>query len=73
MYETSKAAQVANEMCRYDIVVLEICESRWNGAGRITPATRELLVYSGHDDGGSGFYDEQVSSKSLDQMGPCVA
>ena len=49
MYETSKAAQVANEMRRYDIAVLGICESRWNGAGRITLATGEQLVYSGHD------------------------
>ena len=51
MYETSKAAQVANEMRRYNIAVLGICESRWNGAGRITLATGEQLVYSGHDSG----------------------
>ena len=49
MYETSKAAQVANEMRRYNIAVLGICESRWNGAGRITLATGEQLVYSGHE------------------------
>ena len=49
MYEISKAAQVANEMRRYNIAVLGICESRWNGAGRITLATREQLVYSGHE------------------------
>ena len=49
MYETCKAAQVANEMRRYNIAVLGICESRWNEAGRITLATREQLVYSGHE------------------------
>ena len=48
MYETSKAAQLVNEMRRYDIAVLGICESRWNGAGRITLATGKQLVYSGH-------------------------
>ena len=49
VYETSKATQVANEMRHYNIAVLGICESRWNGAGRITLATGEQLVYSGYD------------------------
>ena len=49
MYEISKAVQVANEMRRYNIAVLGICESRWNEAGRITLATREQLVYSGDE------------------------
>ena len=72
MYETSKAAQVANEMRRYDIAVLGICESRWNGAGRITPATGELLVYSGHDNEqhthteGVAFMMSKLATKSLD-------
>ena len=49
MYEISKAAQAANEMRRYNIAVLGICESRWNGADRITLATGEQLVYSGDE------------------------
>ena len=49
MYETSKAAQVANKMRRYNIAELGICESRWNGAGRITLATGEQLGYSEHE------------------------
>ena len=43
MYDTSKA-QVANEMHYNNIAMLSICESRWNGAGRITLATGEQLV-----------------------------
>ncbi|XP_052271383.1 craniofacial development protein 2-like [Dreissena polymorpha] len=48
MYETGKAAQVANEMKRYNIQVLGICECRWNGSGLTTLATGEKIVYSGH-------------------------
>ncbi|XP_061175584.1 uncharacterized protein LOC133184509 [Saccostrea echinata] len=33
MFETGKAAQVAREMRRYNIQLLGICESRWNGTG----------------------------------------
>ena len=48
MYETGKAAQVANEMRRYDIQVLGICESRWNGCGIRTLNSGEKVLYSGH-------------------------
>lgn len=41
MYETSKAAQVENEMRRYDIALLGICESRWNGSSCITLAAKQ--------------------------------
>jgi exonuclease III len=50
MYETGKAAQVASEMRRYNIQVLGICESRWNGSGMTTLATGEKTLYSGHAD-----------------------
>lgn len=46
---TRQAAQVAKEMRRYDIAVLGICESRWNGSGCITLATGEHVAYSGHE------------------------
>ena len=71
MYETSKAAQVANEMGRYNIAVLGICESRWDGAGRITLATGEQLVYSGHDNEqqahteGVAFMMSKLAAKAL--------
>jgi len=44
-----KAAQVANEMRRYDIAVFGICESRWNGSCCITLATGEQVAYSGRE------------------------
>ena len=71
MYETSKAALAANEMRRYAIAVLGICESRWNGAGRITLATGEQLVYSGHDNEqhahteGVAFMMSKLAAKAL--------
>ena len=49
-YEAGRATQVANEMRQYNIAVLAICESRWNGAGQATLATGEQLVYSGYED-----------------------
>ena len=50
LYEAGRATQVANKMRQYSIAVLAICESRWNGAGQVTLATGEQLVYSGHED-----------------------
>nr|CAH8838004.1 unnamed protein product [Trichobilharzia regenti] len=43
-----KAAQIANEMKRYGIQVLGICESRWNGSGLTKLSTGESVIYSGH-------------------------
>ena len=48
MYETGKAAQVAKEMKRYDIQILGICESRWNGQSRTSLASGETVIFSGH-------------------------
>nr|CAH8823142.1 unnamed protein product [Trichobilharzia regenti] len=48
MYETGKAAQVAAEMRRHGIKVLEMCESRWNGCERCQLSTGEIIIYSGH-------------------------
>ena len=76
MYETSKTTQVTNEMHHFDIGVLGICESRWNGAGRITLATGEQLVYSGHDNeqhthtDGVAFMMSKLASKALIEWVP---
>ena len=76
MYETSKAAHVANEMRHYNIVVLGICKSRWNGAGRITLATGEQLVYSGLDNEqhthteGVAFMMSKLATKALIEWVP---
>ncbi|CAH8432636.1 unnamed protein product [Heterobilharzia americana] len=46
MLEPSKAAQIANEMRRYHIEVLGICESRCYGSGLSKLSTRESIIYS---------------------------
>ncbi|WP_353806118.1 endonuclease/exonuclease/phosphatase family protein, partial [Acinetobacter baumannii] len=53
MYETGKSAQVANEMRRYRIDLLGISECRWNDSGRVTLASGETVIYSGHEEGHS--------------------
>lgn len=76
MYKTDRAAQVASEMRRYSIAVLGICESRWNGAGRITLSTRQQMPYSGHEDEhhahtkGVAFMLSDLASKALSRF-PC--
>ena len=63
-------------MLRYDIAVLEICESRWNGAGRTTLATGEQLVYSGHENEqhthteGVAFMMSKLAAKALIEWVP---
>ena len=44
LYETGRATQVANEMRKYNIAVLAMRESRWNGGGQVTLATGEQQV-----------------------------
>ena len=50
MYETGKSAQIAKEMRRYNIQLLGICESRWNGSGEPTLSTGEKVLFSGHEE-----------------------
>ena len=50
LYEVGKAAQVVSKIRQYNISVLAICESRWNGAGQVTLAIGERLLYSGHEE-----------------------
>ena len=50
MYQTRKAAQMAHEMKKYNIQVLGLCKTRWNGAGQTKFVTGEHIRYSGHED-----------------------
>ena len=50
MYQTGKAAQVAHDMKKYNIQVLGLSETRWNGARQTKLATGEHIIYSGHED-----------------------
>jgi len=50
LYETGKAAQLASEVQQYNISVLAICESRWNGAGQVRLSTGERVLYCEHEE-----------------------
>ena len=53
MYETGKTVQVAREMKRYKIRVLELCERRWIQSGQLRLSSGEQLLYSGHIEEGA--------------------
>ncbi|VDO85526.1 unnamed protein product, partial [Schistosoma curassoni] len=50
MWETGKTSQIATEMRRYSLAVLGINETHWTQAGQKRLATREILLYSGHEE-----------------------
>ncbi|XP_013775841.1 craniofacial development protein 2-like [Limulus polyphemus] len=50
LYENGKSAKVASEMRRYNIKVLGLYETRWNGSGQTRLSSGETIVYSGHED-----------------------
>ena len=46
MLETSRAAQIATEMQKNNIIVLGLCESRWPDSGQLTLTSGEKILYS---------------------------
>jgi len=50
LYESGKAAQVANEMKRYGITVLGLSETHWIQSGQIRLHSGETILYSGHEE-----------------------
>ncbi|CAJ1055441.1 hypothetical protein C0Q70_14465 [Xyrichtys novacula] len=50
LYESSKSAQVASEMKRYNIALLGLSESRWNGSGQTRLTSGETIICPGHED-----------------------
>ncbi|VDO85218.1 unnamed protein product [Schistosoma margrebowiei] len=50
MWETVKTSQIATEMRRYNLAVLGISETHWIQAGQKRLATREMLLYSSHEE-----------------------
>ena len=50
MYETSKTAQVTNEMQNCNLDILGISECRWLGSGKVTINSCQTILYSGHKD-----------------------
>ena len=48
MYETSKMAQVTNEIQNNNLDILGISECRWLGSGKVTSNSGQTILYSGH-------------------------
>ena len=53
MYQTGKAAQIAEEMKNYKLSILGISETRWTKSGQKRLASGELILYSGHEEEGA--------------------
>ena len=51
LYETGKSAQVCQEMHRYNLKLLVLCETRWTGTGRTRLASGDTIIYSGQEEG----------------------
>ena len=49
LYETGKSAQVCQEMHRYNLKLLGLCETRWTGTGRTRLASGDTIIYSGQE------------------------
>ena len=47
LYQAGKLAQLAQEMRRYKLSIIVICESRWNTFGKVTISSGETYLYSG--------------------------
>ena len=51
LYETGKSAHVRQEMHRYNLKLLGLCETRWTGTGRTRLASGKTIIYSGQEEG----------------------
>ncbi|KAH9587772.1 Craniofacial development protein 2 [Schistosoma haematobium] len=51
MWDTGRVFQISAEIRRYNLEVLGISETHWTQVGQQRPASGELLLYSGHDEG----------------------
>ncbi|VDO65885.1 unnamed protein product [Schistosoma margrebowiei] len=50
MWETDKTRQIATELGKDNLTVLEISETHWIQAGQQRLNTGEMLLYSGHEE-----------------------
>lgn len=51
LYKAGKFAQVSGEMHRYNLKMLGLCETRWNGTGQTRLMSGDTIIYSGHEEG----------------------
>ena len=49
--ELGKLNNICNEMDRYDLNLLGICETNWNGKGSFTTSTHHSVLFSGNEEG----------------------
>lgn len=47
------AAIVANEMARYNLVVLGLAKTRWTESDKVKLASGQSIIYSGHEEEGA--------------------
>ena len=49
LYQSEKLAQLAQEMRRYKLNIIGVCESRRNTFGKVTTSSGESYLYSGNE------------------------
>ena len=70
LYTAGKTAQVCQEMHRYKLKILGLCETRWTGTGRTKLTSGDTILYSGYEEGqphmhGVGLLMTPEATKSL--------
>ena len=68
MYQPGQVAHEAAEMTDYKVALLGISETRWTQTGQRRIPTRELLLFSGHEEDDAS-HTEGVPFSSTDRMG----
>ncbi|XP_076439125.1 uncharacterized protein LOC143277998 [Babylonia areolata] len=51
LYETGRTAQVSREMHRYNLKILGLCETRWNGTGQTRLLNGDTIICSEQEEG----------------------
>ena len=49
-HQNNIRAQAAREMHNYNLVVLELCETRWKQSEQLRLTRGEMVLYSGHEE-----------------------
>ena len=50
LYASGKTAQVYKEMHIYNLHILGLCETRWNGTGQTRLVSGDTIIYSGQEE-----------------------
>ena len=49
---------MCREMHRYNLKILGLCETRWNGSGRTRLTSGDTIIYSGQEEGQPHMYEQ---------------